>query len=231
MDERWKPVLDELIGEVRAVTDELVSAILYGSAARGEFREARSDINVLLACRRCDAEVLRAIGPSLQRAWRSQRVRPYLVTAAEVPRIADVFPLKLLEIEDAHVVLHGPDLLASVEIDREHLRLRVEQELRNMLVRLRWDLVHSHDEPVETQRLLMQLGHRLRTVMFGVLHLHDVAPSRASFADIFAACSKIGIDAKPLTELHAAEDLNESVAKVIEILEMTVAKVDALDVP
>lgn len=231
MEERWKPVLEELIGEVRTATDELVSAVVYGSAARGEFREGRSDINLLLAFRSCSAEVLRAIGPILQRAWRSQRVRPYLVTVAEVPRIADVFPLKLLEIKDAHVVLHGSDLLASVEIDREHLRLRVEQELRNVLIRVRWDLVHSHDEPVEIRRHLAQLGHRLRTVMFGVLHLHDVAPSGASFAEIFASCSKIGIDAAALTELNSSDDLEKSVASVLAILEAAVAKVDELHVP
>lgn len=71
----------------------LQALVLYGSAARGEYRPNHSDINLLVVASRLSLNDLITAGGPLQRAWRRDRVRPYLIRHDERTRLADVFPL------------------------------------------------------------------------------------------------------------------------------------------
>ena len=50
-----------------ALGDDLVAAVLYGSAARGTYVKGRSDMNVLVVLRDASAEALRPAAPILAR--------------------------------------------------------------------------------------------------------------------------------------------------------------------
>lgn len=120
-----------------AAGDKLAALIVFGSVARGRYRPKQSDVNVAVLLRDTSRGTLEAITPALKAAWRAVVVEPMILGVDEIGRMADIFPVKLLEIQSHHVVLHGDDPLAGLEINREHLRLRTEQELRNLLLRLR----------------------------------------------------------------------------------------------
>ena len=88
-----------------------------------------------------------AIAPALRQAKRAAAVETLIMTPAEVPRAADAFPTKFLDIRDYHVVLFGIDPFTNLEVTREQIRLRTEQEMRNMLLRLRRRYIDVGGDP------------------------------------------------------------------------------------
>ena len=69
---------------------------------------------------------------------------PRFFTTELMNQSSDVFPIEFLDIRTTHVILHGTDPLADLEIRRDHLRLQCERELREKLMRLREGYVEAH---------------------------------------------------------------------------------------
>jgi predicted nucleotidyltransferase len=135
---------------------DLQAVVLYGSAARGSFREGVSDLNLLVLLREVDAEVLRR-GSPLARRWTEAGNRPPLLLGVEEwRRSADVFPIEAADIQDAHRVLWGGDPFQGLHIDREHLRLQCEHELKAKQIVLRERYLLSAGEPTELGALLQE---------------------------------------------------------------------------
>jgi hypothetical protein len=121
----------------QAAGANLLSVILYGSAASGEFQAKHSDLNVLCLFDRLDAGVLSGISATT-RAWTQKgHPAPLVFAARELVRAADIFAIELVDIKASHQVLHGADLVASIEVPMALHHLQVERELRQNLVRLR----------------------------------------------------------------------------------------------
>jgi hypothetical protein len=126
-----------------AAGSNLLSVILYGSAASGEFHAQHSDLNLLCLFERLDSEVLARIHP-VTRRWARKGHRPPLVfQASRLAEAADVFAIELMDIKASHKVLHGSDLVAPLEVPLTFHRLQVERELRQSLIRLRQHYLSS----------------------------------------------------------------------------------------
>src|SRR5690606_15812374 len=67
---------------------------------------------------------------------------------------ADVFAIELTDMRDAHVILHGRDPLAELEVNPSDLRLQVEREIRGKLVQLREGMLIAAEDVEATGRLL-----------------------------------------------------------------------------
>jgi predicted nucleotidyltransferase len=121
-----------------ALGRELAAVVLYGSAARGDWDARTSDINVMVVLHHAKLPQLSAIIAPLDVAQRAGAVRPMVVTLRDLERSSDVFPLRFLEIQRAHVMLWGEeDPLDAVDIAWDELRLDVEQAIKNLLWKLR----------------------------------------------------------------------------------------------
>ncbi|HEX6939582.1 MAG TPA: nucleotidyltransferase domain-containing protein [Longimicrobiales bacterium] len=135
--------------------ERLRGVLLYGSVARGEAIPGASDINVLVLLDRIDADVLTAGSPLARRWSKAGNAAPLFMAEDEWRRAADVFAIELADMRDAHEVLHGPDPLASLEVDRAALRLQTERELRGKLLQLREGMLLAAEEEEAVGRLLM----------------------------------------------------------------------------
>lgn len=137
MIEAVQQLVEPFLTALDRVLGERYSAVLYGSAARGDWHPERSDINVLLVADSLDPTVLRGLGPvlaALPREWRSP---PLLFTQEEWLGAADVFPIELTDMRLVRQVLRGADLLEGMQPSPTQLRAALERELRTKLVRLR----------------------------------------------------------------------------------------------
>ncbi len=112
-------------------------AVLYGSAARGDFVPGWSDINLLLLADALPPVTLRGLGAALGQWRKASPEPPLLVTRAEWSRASDVFPIEITDMRSAHKVLRGDDPLTGVTVAPADLRAGLERELRGKLVRLR----------------------------------------------------------------------------------------------
>lgn len=115
----------------------VVSIILYGSAASGNFREGISNVNIMCVVRDGSFAALQALAPAVK-WWAKQKQPPPLVmTRNELERSTDVFTIELLDIKQHHRVLAGEDVLRDLTIPMRFHRMQVEYELREKLVLIR----------------------------------------------------------------------------------------------
>lgn len=196
--------LDRLKAELtQAAGQNLAGLILYGGLARGRFRPGKSDVNVVVLLHEASESALAAVAPALRTAWRAAGVDPLLLTPSEVSRAADAFPTKFLDIKNHHVVLIGADPFASLEVTREQIRLRAEQELRNLLLRLRHHYITAGNDAVSLTRALARAARPFALELEALLSLAGKeVPAEDRTAAVFdAAAVAFRLEREPLARL------------------------------
>ena len=129
MDIREK-LTDEL---ANALGDALVSVIAYGP------KEAKPGIipSLLVVLVEVSRDNLALMRKPVADAIKKEAVGIMTLTENELNRSADVFPIKFRAIRRNGKTLRGKDLVQNMEICESPLRLRCEQELKNLSLRLR----------------------------------------------------------------------------------------------
>ena len=111
----------------RAIPGKLSSAVLYGSAAAGDFMPETSNYNVLLVMDGLGLAELDALSKPVAQWTKAGHRPPLLFTRGQLQASAEVFPIELLDMRQSHRVLFGEDPLADVRVNHEHLRLQLER--------------------------------------------------------------------------------------------------------
>lgn len=134
--------IDEFVQKMRtAAGTNLLSAILYGSAAAGNYVDGSSDVNLLFVLRETSFPAIAALAPVVE-WWRKQKHRvPLFMTANEMRRSADVFSIEFLDMQRTHRLLWGEDILKTLEIPMRLHRVQLEYELREKTILLRQHLL------------------------------------------------------------------------------------------
>ncbi len=142
-DDKLKQLVDRLH---YACGDDLVAVVLYGSAARDDFHEQYSDVNLLVVLRHMKPEIYPGLASVLQWWGHEEKLRPpTIMTLEELRESADVFAIEMLDIKGTHKILHGEDVVAGIEVPMNLHRVEVEHELRTTLLRLRNHLLLTND--------------------------------------------------------------------------------------
>jgi hypothetical protein len=123
----------------------LLSAVLYGSAASDEFHEGYSDLNVLCVLRDVSGAALHQLSPAVTWWIKHRNPAPVILAANELPRDSEMFAIEMLDIKRHHRVLTGDDVFAALEIPMTFHRIQLEHELRTKLQLLRQQYAPSND--------------------------------------------------------------------------------------
>ena len=151
LEEKLSALLDRLKA---ALGERLVSAILYGSAAAGDWNEQASDLNVLCVLTQLTPHELLQSEPVF-RWWREQgNPPPLLLSEEEVRTSTDCFPMEYHDIQEHRRVLFGKDVIEGLVIDRSFYRAQVEHELRAKQIRLRQKAAEVLSSPERLTALL-----------------------------------------------------------------------------
>lgn len=195
--------LNELVQRLQtAAGSNLVSVVLYGSAAREEFHEQYSDLNLLVVTRELGPASLRALQPVV--AWWSHehKLRPPMVmTLQELQESADVFAIELLDIKTFHKTLAGEDVVTSIDVPMNLHRVEVEHELRTALLRLRHHLLLSPDGEDQLRAVLAKSISSVVTLFRHALIAlgEDTPHSKAKLLE--QAAEVFGFDVRPLRSI------------------------------
>jgi predicted nucleotidyltransferase len=210
-DERQRAV--EFAGRLReAFGERLISVVLYGSAARGDYREGVSNINLLVVVRDAGAATLR-LGSALAREWAEAGNPPPLILGEEEWRgSADVFAIEYSDMRDANVVLYGGDPFDGITIEWSDLRLQCEHELKAKQIQLREHYILSADRPEEIGLLLKKSFPTFLTLFRTALRLAGEAVPRPPQEVVDAAARTIGFDAAPFQEVIRARHSEDAFA-------------------
>jgi hypothetical protein len=218
-----------------AASTNLASLMVYGGLVRGRYVVGRSDINVVVVLRDSSLPSLNAIAPILHSAWRSHRVEPFLLPVNEMQNSANVFPSKFLDIKKHNIVLYGENPFEQVTVSHEQLHLRVEQELRNMVMRLRRRYLQIVQSPAEQAQLLADIARPFALNLALLLSLDgkDVPADNKTESILLSAAHAFNLDAKPLAQLaalrervEASSNVSELFAQVLNILEKVLRLVE-----
>lgn len=238
----YPPAVREALSRLLADLTELAPApaalVVYGSLAKGTFREGESDVNLAVVLHEATPATLRALSAPLRAARRAVKASPMVLAKDEIARLADVFPIKVADMKAAHHVLVGEDPFVDVEIESEHLRLRVEQELRNHLLRLRRQAIFAGDDPRELSRAIYASVSSLGIELGALLEVAGAErPSEPGLlATMRAAAVRFDLDGVTLDALcdvkegAPLEDPRALFDGLLAVIGRAVAAADTMDV-
>ncbi|HEY3939001.1 MAG TPA: nucleotidyltransferase domain-containing protein [Bryobacteraceae bacterium] len=227
MEEKLATLIDRLKS---AFGDRLVSAILYGSAAAGDWHQRRSDLNVLCVLSRLSPEELAKSEP-LFRWWREQgNPPPLLLTSEEIATSSDCFPMEFHDMQEHRRLLFGADVIRDVTVEDSFYRAQVECELRSKQIRLRQQAAELLSKP---ERLVKLLTDSVST--FCVLGRHALILSgnqpRWKKSEILGAMKEtLGLPVRTFNEILAIRESGKqpSAANCAPLLESYLMEIDAL---
>ena len=173
----------------------LVAVLLYGSAARGTYVKGRSDVNVLVVLRDASAEALRPAAPLLADWTKVGEPAPLVFSEAEWRASADVFPIEIEDMREAHRLLAGADVFAGLATDRADLRRELEREVRGKLLRLRTEYAAAAPSGKALAALLTGSASTFLTLFRATLRLAGRVPPSAAAELVREAGEVAGMDA------------------------------------
>lgn len=159
-----------LLAARSAFADDMLSAVLFGSAAEGRLR-ATSDVNLVLVLKRFAVERVDALREPLRLAHAVLRLEVMFLLKTEITQAQEAFAVKFLDIEHRHRVLYGADVFARGSIDRASLVRRLCQVLLNLTLRLRERYVMVSLREEQAARVVADLAGPLRSVAMALLEL------------------------------------------------------------
>lgn len=199
--------LDQLVARlVKAHGPELVSVVLYGSAATGEHDPAFSDINILCILSEITPTQLRASEPVFR--WWHERGNssPLLLSEHEVQTATDCFAIEFQDMQQHHRILHGRNVIASLTVDRSFYRAQVERELRAKLLRLRTKAAPILSGKEDLARLLADSVSTFCVLFRHALLLHGVEAPAVKRTIIERSRDTFQIDPAPFLQLLDARE-------------------------
>jgi predicted nucleotidyltransferase len=162
-------VVDPFLAEVDRVAGAGYSAVLYGSASRGDYIPGRSDVNLMLVLDEVTTPTLRALGRAFAIWRKSTPEPPLLISRAEWTRATDAFPIEITDMRLSYQVLRGADPLQGVQVDTGDLRKALEREFRGKLLRLRQGYATYAPEPAALGKLGLESAATILVLLRGVL--------------------------------------------------------------
>jgi predicted nucleotidyltransferase len=192
--------MEKLLAEFKeklqaAAGKNLKAIVLFGSAARGEYHQAHSDLNLLLLLDRAGADDLRALHPAV--AWweRKKLPAPQVFTLEELRASADIFAIELLDMKAHHRMIYGEDFFAQLDVPMQLHRLQVERELRTNWVKLRQAILLAPPKD-RVQIALMDASVSTFVTLFrhALIALGEAPP--AGRRDVVAEIARL-VDARP----------------------------------
>src|SRR4051812_18505701 len=138
--------------------------------------------------------------------WHQRRLGvPLMLSAAELERTLDIFPLEYAAIVANHVVVRGADPFAGVKIPAEDVRRATEAQAKSHLIHLREGYLESHGETTRVAHVISASAAPLRALLTNIARFDDAAATEPS-DDWLAQMAerKMGVPATVIREVLAA---------------------------
>ena len=191
-------VVDPFLAEVDRVAGAGYSAVLYGSASRGDYIPGRSDVNLMLVLDEVTTPTLRELGRAFALWRKSTPEPPLLISRSEWTRASDAFPIEITDMRLSYHVLRGADPLQGVQVDTGDLRKALEREFRGKLLRLRQGYATYAPDPAALGALGLQSAATILVLLRGLLTLLGKAVPNDSLELTAVSAAAIGFEGEHL---------------------------------
>lgn len=181
--------------------DNLVSILVYGSAARGDYLPGRSDINLLFVFQDITLPTLKQSLRAVARGRRQRIAAPLFLTREYMEQSSDVFPIEFLEFAAGRLAVHGPDPFDDLRLEQENLRLECEEQLKGQLVRLRQSYLETGLRARNLDTLLKQSLNALFPVFRALYRLAGQPVPADKEAVLNGLAADFGLDSAIFLEI------------------------------
>ena len=232
--------LEQFCADVAAGAGEnLLSVAVYGSVAKsGKCVAGETPVPVLVVLQGASIQFLKPIASVIRRAIKSFHAAPFVVSLHDLQTSTDIFPIKFLDMQTHHLLLSGRDVLSELDISTQHLRLRCEQELCNLLLRLRQVYVRNSGDTTALDQVAAHAIEPFFMALGAAVYLStDLLPdSETAIAD--SAAKVMSLDREALERLLAFREGRRGAGtdavkglfnELLEPVELAAAYVDRLD--
>ena len=200
---------ETLLNDLRSITatlktnlgDTLQSVVLYGGVAKNELVKDTDRVTLMIVLKEVNTATLEKVGDALG-GKRQQQIQATVLTLADLNTSMDVFPIKFLDMQQDYEVLAGEDVVKSLEIGRTNLRLRCEQEIKNLMLKQRRIYMSSRSNPRALEGMLLrgyysflQSGDALAELITGKEYRKE--------EEVVEAIGAIGLDSELLKRIAA----------------------------
>ncbi|HTI03875.1 MAG TPA: hypothetical protein VL549_01050 [Gemmatimonadales bacterium] len=207
-----------------ALGSDLVSLLLYGSAARGTGSGSREPetVNTLLIVRQ-QAGLFDRLVDAVQAWTKAGHPAPLIITEQEWRDSVDAFPIEYEDIRAAHRVLAGKDPWSGIRVRPEDARRQLEHELMGKLMHLRQAYAAAWGKPKRLAEIVRGTRAGFLTMLRAVLRVSGRQAPPSDEALVREAAALIGFAATEggLTEPVAYLDAVTRTAAYVDHLERT----------
>ena len=213
---------------------DLLSVILYGSAASGEFVTGHSNLNILVILKSTELLFLKQSSKIVKR---SRNLTPLFLTKEYILSSTGIFPIEFLDMRENYIVLYGQDVIKEIHVDLRNLRFQCEQELKAKLLNLKQAYLSLNRQPANLKELLFKSFGSILHILRNVLRLKGIQPDyqKEDLLKELAAHLKIDIchwekilKAKLKKIKLSKTEIEELFLAWVDNLEKVVQEVDAL---
>ena len=182
--------------------DSLVSVVLYGGLVKNEMIKETDRVKIMIVVKNANIPSLDKVGDALSSTKRAKQIQLLTLTPADLSSSTDVFPIKFLDMQQDYEILHGEDLVKDLEVGRDHLRIRCEQEVKNLMLKLRSMYLRSRKDSKVLQKVLLkayysflQSGDALAELKTGKVYRKE--------NEILDGIESIGLDSALMKKIQA----------------------------
>ena len=220
MDIRTDPLPEPVQGPVRELAeliirlagDNLRGLAVFGEVAGEDYSAGTTLVRSIVVLGGMDLQLLDQLRRCGMRLGRRHLQAPLMMTPQYIDESRDSFPLELLEIQQNHVMVVGPDIFSELEFEPRDVRLQAERELKGELIALRQGLLASSGKDKLLAPLCRDALIQALRVLRGVLWLAK-APVRRTDATLFAAAQELTrIDLASFREVQAGSARSDFVS-------------------
>lgn len=190
-----------------SLSENLVSVVLYGGMVKNDFIKETDRVKMMIVLKEVTISCLDKISEALISTKRARQIQLLTLTTSDLNTSTDVFPIKFLDMQQDYEVLSGDDVVKELEVGRDNLRFRCEQEIKNLMLRLRAMYMQSrkNNEALQTMLLkgyysFLQSGDALAELKTGKVYRKE--------NEVLEGIESIGLDAdlmRSILQLRSAE--------------------------
>jgi len=184
-------VFEEFSSDAESIFgSNLLTIYLFGSGARGEYVQGKSDINFLVVIESKGLKFLSGVWDHLDN-WEKRGISvPLILTESYLNSSLDTFPLEFYNMKDANVLVFGKDILEDLIINDDDLRVQVEHELKAKLLSLRQGFMKTKGNRNELVDLISQSLPTFSAIFNGTIYLKKIEEKGTNSAELYKTVEK-----------------------------------------
>lgn len=203
---KLRNILQEFILGLKDIYQEnLVSLILYGSAASGEFIDNQSNLNLLVVLKDIAPEELKKASCLINK-YRFKTISPLFLTEKYIQSSLDIFPIEFLDMQENYLVVQGLDVLKGINVDTRNLRFQCEQELKSKLINLRQLYIRINKDKLALRNLLFKSITSVLHILRNMLRLKGKKPAYNKEDIVKELAAEFSIDASVWAKILSAKN-------------------------